>query len=99
MNKIPTAEEFLNLIGVPYRGGIENRLGNYISPNELIEFAKIHVEAALKVASEKSYAESSSSNITSKHWDGRQGLICVHLGRVSVNKDSILNSYPLKNIK
>ena len=47
-NDIPTAEEFLNLKGVSYRGGIENRLGNYISPNELIEFAKLHVEAALE---------------------------------------------------
>ena len=57
-NKIPTAEEFLNLLGVPYRNGLENRRGNYISPDELIKFAKLHVEAALKEASEDANMDS-----------------------------------------
>lgn len=89
MKNIPTAEEFI----------LNNYEVNYVNAEILkamINFAKLHVEAALKQASEKSFAESSRSNITSKgRLEGKQGLICVHLGDVSVNKDSILNSYPL----
>lgn len=84
MKQIPTAEEFMK---IPYSHGNEKY--------RLIEFAKLHVEAALKEASEKSFAESTSSNISSK--DNK--LTCIHLGRVYVNKESILNAYPLTNIK
>jgi hypothetical protein len=60
----------------------------------------MNVEAALQEPSRKAYAQSSHSNRTSKDWtETRQGLICVHLGRVSISKDSILNSYPFSNIK
>jgi hypothetical protein len=45
-NKIPTAEEFLNNKGIT---GIQ---ADTIS-NWMIEFAKLHVEAALKESSEK----------------------------------------------
>jgi hypothetical protein len=79
---IPTAEEFLNLKGVPYREGIKNHLGNYISPNELIEFAKLHVEQALKAASEN--AETKACWYTDHDEE--------------VDKDSILNAYPLNLI-
>jgi hypothetical protein len=66
----------------------------------MVEFAQMHVMEALRQASEQSYAVSSASNITSKSsTKGVQGLICVHLGKVSVNKDSILNAYPLDKIK
>lgn len=52
----------------------------------MIEFAKLHVEAALEAASSKSYTESI--------YTGRQ------FGMQSrVNKNSILNAYPLENIK
>jgi len=88
MNKIPTAEEQLEIYGTS--DAIE----------AMIEFAKLHVEAALEAASEEANAISSSSNITSKDkLKGVQGLICVHLGDVSVDKNSILNAYPLTNIK
>jgi hypothetical protein len=53
----------------------------------MIEFAKLHVEAALKEASEKAdtiYVEE----------DG-----CATGDYYEVDKDSILNSYPLTNIK
>ena len=57
-------------------------------------------KAALEAASEEANAISSRSNITSKDkLKGVQGLICVHLGDVSVDKNSILNAYPLNNIK
>lgn len=68
MSKIPTAEEFMNL----YHGST--------NPHALIEFAKLHVEAALKEAAEKA--------VTEEVW-----------GDYYVDKNSILNSYPLKNIK
>lgn len=89
MEKIPTAREFYN---------------NHPSDDcvkMMIDFAKLHVTVALKEASEKAFAQSSRSNFTSKDrllYD-KQGLICVHLGDVSVNEDSILNSYSLDLIK
>jgi len=49
-----------------------------------IQFAKLHVKEALKEASEK------ADYIT----DGQE-----HIINVWIDKNSILNSYPLKNIK
>jgi len=77
MKKIPTAKEFL-----------DSKPGVFSDPTAdwMIEFAKLHVEAALKEAaynldSEYCYAYSSERN---KHDE---------------LYDSILNSYPLSNIK
>ena len=70
---IPTAEDFL----------FDNFEGGAINPNILIEFAKLHVEAALKAASEKAYFRDSN------------GFVCT----TEENKESILNAYPLENIK
>ena len=78
-NKIPTAEEFLNLLGVPYRNGLENRRGNYISPDELIKFAKLHVEAQTEAI------------LKITHKNG--------IPRIVDNKESIIDAYPLTNIK
>jgi hypothetical protein len=47
------------------------------------EFAKFHVEAALKVASEVAFVD----------------LIQTNLGDCEINKKSILYAYPLENIK
>jgi hypothetical protein len=75
---VPTAEEFNNDI----------RYVTYSLDEKLITFAKLHVEAALKNASENvqafvdSNGEWVSSNVTAV-----------------INKNSILNSYPLENIK
>jgi hypothetical protein len=68
---IPTAEKFLR--GKPF--SIESIHSN------MIQFAKLHVEAALKAASEDVELETYGS-----------------FGN-SVNKDSILNAYPIENIK
>ncbi len=66
MEKIPTAKEFINK-------KIDGKVFfDYEVPDILIEFAKLHVDAALEEASEK-----------------------VGLSY----KQSILNSYPLDNIK
>jgi len=66
-----TAEEFLKDI----------RNIAYSEEEKLKVFARLHVEAALKAASENAKIE----------W----GLIHAK----GINKDSILNAYPLTNIK
>ena len=75
MEKIPTAEEFMNL----YHGSTNK--------HALIEFAKLHVEQALKEASWKAEIESCGNP-----YDPSDSSKCV-------NVNSILNSYPLENIK
>lgn len=95
-----TAEEFLKSKKYPSYTS-DGGYGSVYVTEAMVEFAKLHVQQALKEASEKAFAQSSRSNFTSKDRQlyGKQGLICVHLGDVSVNEDSILNSYPLSNIK
>lgn len=83
MSKIPTAEEFVT------RGHLW--IGDDEDVNDLakshIKFAKLHVEAALKEASEKAELEKLAP------WDEDNGLFRY------IDKNSILNSYPLENIK
>ena len=67
---IPTAEEFCNDI----------RYVTYSLDEKLITFAKMHVEEALKQASENADLE-------------------YYGDEVCYNKDSILNAYPIENIK
>ena len=58
----------------------------------MIEFAKLHVEEALKKASEK------ANTIVHKHIhdeDEVDGYILIDI----IDKNSILNAYPLENIK
>ena len=63
----------------------------------MIEFAKIHVEAALKEASEKASVE--YTDLTSGEIFDYTDVITDDNVGADVNKDSILNAYPLKNIK
>jgi hypothetical protein len=89
-NKIPSAEEFLksrNIHVFDGNEGLHEKNFNVIK-NSLVSFAKIHVEAALKAASGKA----TTKNI----WEGNTGSEYCD---VVVDKNSILNSYPLKNIK
>ena len=82
--KIPTAEEFLKREDLP----TDILSGDDIN-YAMIEFAKLHVEAALKAADEKAEVE--------EIWDNP---INPSMGiSYGVDKDSILNSYPLENIK
>lgn len=84
--KIPTAKEILSKQGTvksPISG-----LETYLSLNAeqaMVEFAKLHVKAALKAASEKGevYVEVCMGQRTGATW---------------VDEESILNSYPLTNI-
>ena len=77
MSKIPTAEEICNKQFFGFKG--ELWVGVH---KAMIEFAKLHVEAALKEANRKV--------IVTYYYDE---------GGIRVNKDSILNAYPLTNIK
>ena len=74
---IQTAEEFLK----KYELGNTGKIDIEDAKEAIIEFAKLHVEAALKAASEDVELETYGS-----------------FGN-SVNKESILNAYPLTNIK
>ena len=77
MKNIPTAEEFL-------KDSLTNPTKGWAERKRLIEFAKLHVEAALKEVIE---------NVKWKEQITMQGL------QVTINKSSILNAYPLTNIK
>ncbi len=77
MNKIPTAEEFLQKEGMP--------TDKYDLFYKMIEFAKLHVTEALKKASEK-------VTITNDYGSSGELFDCI-------DKDSILNAYPLDLIK
>ena len=78
MSKIPTAEEFLK--GRPWKNGMNLQERIHES---MIEFAKLHVEAALEEAEKE----------TVKH------ISKTILELNMYNKNSILNAYPLENIK
>jgi hypothetical protein len=64
----------------------------------MIGFAKYHVEAALKEASEKAYARGKGSSLTTKDKNFFY-TFAGHIGEIEMNKSSILNAYPLQNIK
>jgi hypothetical protein len=74
MEKIPTAKLFRET-------KLMDSSKPYTEEEIMIEFTKLHVEAALKEASEDVELETYGN-----------------FGN-SVNKDSILNAYPLENIK
>ena len=63
----------------------------------MIEFAKLHVEAALKEAylnSEMRVSENDTNEFPSFTDNYDDGYVTI-----TVSKDSILNAYPLNNIK
>ena len=88
---VPTAEEFLQdsfTISHFYNDKYD-RMSCFSDDVQqaMIEFAKLHVEAALKEASKKAKVRII------------QGDFGVFDTRPSVKKNSILNAYPLENIK
>lgn len=93
-NKIPTAEEFLN----NFRFEAGEMIGNRDFDTMALyakEFAKLHVEAALKAASENA----TTMTLEEGFLDTVKGIWVKYPKKYIVNKDSILNSYPLENIK
>jgi len=87
-NKIPTAEEFINDSAF-IRDIFTDEFSKSILAEKFIEFAKLHAKAALKAASEKAITD----DVGSVNGDGEWMPYDI------VNKESILNSYPLENIK
>lgn len=83
MKTIPTAEEYLKNSDT-YEEDYSN-ISLWDAEQRMIEFAKLHVKKALKEASEKAKTEYDCNN-----WN-----CCGE----SINKNSILNSYPLDKIK
>ncbi len=84
-----TAEEFLKSksYNTDHAGDLKDGLWTNGVLDDMIEFAKLHVEAALKAVSEKADVEYIEP-------DG-----CATGDYYEIDKDSILNSYPLANIK
>lgn len=79
---IPTAEEYLANTGALDADNVNKNV-----TETMIEFAKIHVEAALNEIYEKAEIETHYPNpYTSESYE-------------RVNRQSILNAYPLTNIK
>ncbi len=97
MEKIPTAEEVIDKMVKFASVNDTINCTVYSLSQVMVEFAKMHVEAALKEASEKAKAS------LGKDWIRTEETI--HPGQlvdtiiIKVDKDSILNSYPLTNIK
>lgn len=87
---IPTAEEFLKQVSPNDEFGLRINLGN--SKKHIHEimcrFAKLHVESALQSASKNAKRK--------KVYNGHPQRLIVK--RV-IDKESILNAYPLTNIK
>lgn len=82
MNKIPTAEEFLES-----KNSVKRFEG--VGLDDLIEFAKMHVENALKIASKKAMISQDLYDFIEDSWESGD----------KIDKESILNAYPLTNIK
>ena len=95
MEKIPTAEEFLRK-NIDYV--LEKDCEEDVK-NALKEFAKLHVEAALKaVIVNRDNDEDSFYVFGSLEDESRIGNYDLSGLRCSLNKDSVLKCYPLKNI-
>jgi hypothetical protein len=101
-----------HFIGFSRRQNVEQTYKEYaeIYPlkkleDTMIEFAKLHVEAALKKASENAIWDSISNDIGFGGSAGYDFIDTDYAGdpctgyKISVNKDSIINAYPLDKIK
>lgn len=84
--KLPTAKEFLLNYSMPENTKDVFYLDRF-GVDFLIEFAKLHVIEALKIASEKAETITQKAIFVEGFWD-----------ETTINKDSILNAYPLSNI-
>ena len=82
-----TAEEFLIEKNYPLYNEFGG-LGMYYVKEAMIEFAKMHVQEALRLASVEAEVEHELSNPYDPNSEYQ-----------IVNKDSILNAYSLENIK
>ena len=87
---IPTAEEYIENNMIDYWDGGSGQYKEDDVKKALIEFAKLHVEAALKQASKTSKTKRIKVGETINHYNINENVI---------DKRSIINAYPLTNIK
>ena len=97
---IPTAEEFLR------SRKLLTQLEIDLVKDDLIEFTKLHVEAALKAVSEKGLINRKPTGEGQDSDEENQSVFYGDLGyedyipvEYTINKESILNAYPLTKIK
>lgn len=89
-NNIPTAEEYLKSSDTYDKDYPTVSLHD--AEQRMIEFAKMHVEAALKEASKEATINKNKGEVTARTFGN------VIDGTYSINKQSILNSYSLDNV-
>lgn len=89
MNKLPTAEEFWK-----QNYDKNDKVFAFGASQVMIEFAKLHVEAALKSASEYASMRIEETNTSVRYLSYSKGDKTL-----IIDKDSILTAYPLENIK
>lgn len=108
IEKIPTAEEFAR--SLTSSGGGRNIYSIQEVAMVAIELSKLHVQAALKAASENARMDChdlTSNGEVCQTSDHRLGIDEYHGHegynedpiRIVIQKESILNAYPLGNIK
>jgi hypothetical protein len=92
-NEVPTAEEFLMREDLP----IDFLSGDDVN-FAMIEFAKLHVQAALEAAS---YGAKLASYDNKANKPGTSGFTTMTVNDVEWRpcSESILNAYPLENVK
>lgn len=90
MNKIPTADEFLDSHPMD-----ENESIHDDCKRNMLEFAKLHVKAALEAVTNNAKMECNYEN-------GRYSTddyYATDYGSITIDKRSILDAYPESNIK
>lgn len=85
LDKIPAAEEFLIASEAYFN---QDNAPQNLNAEMLKAFAKLHVTAALRAAAD-------NAKIDTDPFDEDEGSWIF----MEINKDSILNAYPLDNIK
>lgn len=108
-NKIPTAEEFFEANNGLYSASYSVRdkeNGKYVSVvsyDKAIEFAKMHVKAALEMAAEKANLKGETAHNNGAPDKIEESVYVVDQNGpdyiYTVNKNSIINAYPESNIK
>lgn len=87
MENTPTAEEIMQNHLDPHDCLRPSKCYD-MTLDAMVEFAKLHVQVALKAASQKAVTKEDIAIFS-------EGTFVTQI----VDKDSILNSYPLENIK
>lgn len=96
MKQLPTAEQFLR-----FKSDIsEDKTSvEYLTDCEveeiMIEFTKLHVQAALQKANKNARIDVNGNKVIASGFRDREG----NQISVSIDKHSITNSYPVSNIK